>query len=141
MSWEFETELYLVFAGWFSQMKNKMLPSAETVGLSSAKSELTFTPKFSILRMVEAVMMLSFCGFKTIDVSMEVWPAACNMPMHKINKRLRVFTAKDLAQNNKKNLLFIVVPIELISVKDENITTYINGDFSSGSSLYHTYSI
>lgn len=85
-----------------------MLPSAETVGLSSAKSEFTFTPKFSILRMVEAVMMLSFCGFKTMEVSKEGWAAACNMQMHKMID-LMVFTAKDLPQNNKRYLLIIAL--------------------------------
>ena len=62
MSWELGTELNFVLRGLFSQMKNKRLPSADTVGRNSGYIVFTVFPKFSIFRMVPAVMIFSFCG-------------------------------------------------------------------------------
>ena len=45
-------------------MKKSISPSAETVGLSSGKSELMLIPRFSTLIMVEEVMIFSFCCFR-----------------------------------------------------------------------------
>ena len=50
-------------------MKKSMFPSAEIVGRNSGRLELIFIPIFSILRMVPAVITLSFCGTKVPDVS------------------------------------------------------------------------
>ena len=52
-------------------MKNNRFPSAEIVGLNSGKSELILMPKFSILRIVAALMILSFWAFNTSEVSAE----------------------------------------------------------------------
>jgi len=41
-------------------MKNRRFPSADTVGLNSARGVLMFGPRFSVLTMVEAVMTFSF---------------------------------------------------------------------------------
>jgi len=60
ISCELGIELYLVFIGSFSTIKNKRLPSADTVGRNSAKDVLIFGPKFSVLIIVEAVMIFSF---------------------------------------------------------------------------------
>src|SRR6476620_10789218 len=89
ISCELRIELYLVLYGWFSQIKNKMLPSAEIVGLSSASSELMLTPRFSILRMVSGRMILSFCSLSTTVVSMLVW-AVTYCRLAAIHKRSRI---------------------------------------------------
>src|SRR5574337_76287 len=69
ISCELRIELYFVFIGSFSTMKNNKLPSAEIVGLSSGKSVLIFAPKFSTLITVDGFMMFSFCATSFPEVS------------------------------------------------------------------------
>ncbi len=57
-------ELYFVFIGSFSTMKNNRFPSADTVGLNSDKDVLTLGPRFSILIIVDEVIIFSFWGIK-----------------------------------------------------------------------------
>ncbi len=66
-------ELYFVFSGSFSTIKNNRFPSADTVGLNSARGVLMFGPKFSILMIVDAVIIFSFWGIKSPVVSAEGW--------------------------------------------------------------------
>jgi len=40
-------------------MKNSRLPSAETVGRNSGRSELTVNPRFSIFMIVEVLIIFS----------------------------------------------------------------------------------
>ena len=72
ISWELGTDRNFVLAGWFWQIKNSRLPSADMVGLSSGKSELILMPRFSILTIVEAVMMLAAWGTNAIELSKAV---------------------------------------------------------------------
>ena len=71
-------------------MKNRVLPSADTVGLNSARSELILIPKFSILSIVEAVIILSFWGFN--KVSLEGWALALYAHARVIRKGVSLFT-------------------------------------------------
>src|SRR5947207_13982709 len=68
MSCELGIELYFVFKGSFSTIKNNKFPSADTVGLSSANEVLMLGPTFSIFMIVEAVMTFSFCAL-SLEVS------------------------------------------------------------------------
>ena len=99
ISWEFGTELNLVLTGWFSQIKNKILPSADTVGRSSARSELILIPKFSILIIVEALIILSFWAFNNVSVLVVVDGCADAINVHpsKSRKGVRLFTTLGLA--------------------------------------------
>src|SRR5207249_11675749 len=96
ISCEFGMELYFVFMGSFSTIKNKRFPSADTVGLSSAKGVLIFGPKFSVLMIVDAVIMFSFCGIRLPEVSASGW-AFENCPQTvKRKNRIGLFTTLDL---------------------------------------------
>lgn len=85
-----------------------MLPSAETVGLSSGCSVLIFGPRFSIFTMVDAVMMFSFCGFSSPRVSLNTsWAPATCMQKHVRKKKVVFFTTLDFSQSNAKCLFVI----------------------------------
>src|SRR5918998_363500 len=96
ISCELRMELYFVLAGWFSQIKNKILPSADIVGLNSASSELIFFPIFSILMMVADVMIFSFWGFKLSKESLDGWAIALYKTVNRIKKRVVFFIESDL---------------------------------------------
>ncbi len=72
-------------------MKNNKLPSAEMVGRNSARSELILNPKFSILIMVEAVIMFSFCAIKVAEVSLVNWPVADSMQTNRMKTQMAFF--------------------------------------------------
>src|SRR5687767_5399853 len=98
------TEPYFVLAGWFSQMKNNKLPSAEMVGRNSGRSELILMPRFSILMMVLESITSSDFGFNFSPVSLliysseslEVCPLAELIDNTLRKKGNSVFKAKDL---------------------------------------------
>ncbi len=83
-------------------MKNRSVPSAETVGLNSGYFELTFGPRFSILMIVAAVIIFSFCAFKvpvvSPDASLGAWAVACCRAADKIRIGIAFFTELDLVQ-------------------------------------------
>jgi hypothetical protein len=100
MSCELRMELYFVLYGWFWQMKNNKLPSAEMVGLSSGSSELMLTPKFSILMIVLDLMMFSFCCFRAPTVSIKGWAIAQYVHADIIKEKNIFFMGLDLPDNN-----------------------------------------
>lgn len=75
-------------------MKNKRLPSAETVGRSSASFELMLNPRFSILIIVEAVIIFSFCAIK--PVSLDGWAGTMYTMAHKMVAKRIFFMGLDL---------------------------------------------
>ncbi len=70
--------------------RHNKLPSAEMVGLSSGNSEFILIPKFSILIIVDEVMMFSFCCFKA-PVSLEGWALAKCVQADAIKKKAIFF--------------------------------------------------
>ena len=93
MSCELGTELYFVLAGWFSQIKNSRLPSADTVGRNSGRSELMFVPKFSILIIVLLVMMLSYWAINLpVSLAWLICAVACCRPKARAKKGITLLT-------------------------------------------------
>jgi hypothetical protein len=87
----------LVFDGWFSQIKKRILPSAETVGLNSGSGVLILVPRFSILMIVSAVMIFSFWGFKAPRVSLSGWPNRSGKRNDRNSMQTEFFKRMDLA--------------------------------------------
>lgn len=96
ISCELGTDRYFVLAGWFSQIKKRRFPSAEMVGLSSGRSELMLTPRFSTLTMVDAVMMLAAWGTNATEESKDVCAETACTQAQLIKGIMFFFTAPDL---------------------------------------------
>ena len=79
-------------------MKNKIFPSADTVGLSSGYGVFTFGPRFSILITVSAFITFSFCGINAPDVSAEGCAADLSIQTERIKKRVAFFKAVDFGK-------------------------------------------
>ena len=71
------------------------------VGLNSANSVLMLDPKFSILIMVEEVIIFTFCGTKP-NVSLDGWADAYCMHPDIIKKEMAFFTALDFGNTDVK---------------------------------------
>ena len=79
-------------------MKNRILPSADTVGLSSGYCVFTFGPRFSILITVSDLITFSFCWIKLPDVSAEGCATATIIQTERIKKRVAFFKAVDFGK-------------------------------------------
>jgi len=89
------TELYFVFIGSFSTIKNNRFPSADTVGRNSAKAVLILAPKFSTLMIVDAVIIFSFCGMRWA-VSIAGWEKENRKKGSNIKREMIFLTVLDL---------------------------------------------
>src|SRR5436190_18543151 len=98
ISCELRIELYLVLAGLFSQIKNRIFPSADTVGLSSARSVLIFGPIFSILMTVSALMIFSFWAIKVPEVSWRGCAKTVFIQVKRINRVMAFFKTVDFGK-------------------------------------------
>jgi len=76
-------------------MKKRIFPSAETVGLSSARSLLILGPMFSILMMVSALMMFSFWAIRVPEVSFSGCAKAVLIQLKRIKKEMAFFKTVD----------------------------------------------
>ena len=79
-------------------MKKRILPSAETVGLSSGYCVLIFGPRFSILMIVSALITFSFWAISGPDVSCEGCAIAAIIQINRIKKRVAFFKAVDFGK-------------------------------------------
>jgi hypothetical protein len=90
-------ELYLVFIGSFSTIKNKRLPSAEMVGLNSDRAVLMLAPKFSTLTIVVALIIFSFCETNFPTVSIDVCALDTKAKEERSRSKVSFFKGQDLA--------------------------------------------
>jgi hypothetical protein len=87
-----------VLAGWFSQIKKRIFPSADTVGLSYGRSVLILGPMFSILIMVSALMIFSFWAISVPAVSFSGCAKAVFIQIKRIKKKLVFFKTVDFGK-------------------------------------------
>ena len=80
-----------------------MLPSADTVGLNSGRSEFILPPRFSILRMVSASMILFFLAISFPTLSMDDCAGVLQYKNEeRVKSEITFFNVLDLDSNNEK---------------------------------------